>query len=212
MKTLFLASASPRRREILAGLGLPFSSVVHEVDERVFDHREPAARVLDLALAKAENCVSKLAAHGDAVVLAADTLVCDPLPWDPAMNLFKDDSGAVTLGKARDRGEAARMMALLSGRTHVVHTGLALVDLETKRRETAISTSRVSFAALSGIEIETYLDSGEWEGVAGAYRVQGLAALFIERIEGSWSGIVGLPIHELYATLSRLGLELSSFR
>jgi septum formation protein len=212
MKSLVLASASPRRREILAGLGLPFSSLAHDVDESVFDAREPVVRVLDLARAKAEDCASKLDGQGNAVVLAADTLVCDPLPWHPSMDAFKDASGAVTLGKARDRGEAARMLALLSGRTHLVHTGLVLLDLGTNRSETAISTSRVGFAELSGIEIEGYLDSGEWEGVAGAYRVQGLAALFIERIEGSWSGIVGLPIHELYATLGRLGLELSSFR
>ncbi|HET7839453.1 MAG TPA: Maf family protein, partial [Rectinemataceae bacterium] len=124
------------------------------------------------------------------LVLAADTLVC-----------VSDRGSETALGKPRDLAEARSMIALLSGRSHQVHTGLALLDRWSGRLETVRSDSTVHFAKMEAEEIEAYLDTGEWRGVAGAYRVQGAAALHIARIEGSWSGIVGLPIHELYVIL-----------
>ena len=114
----------------------------------------------------------------------------------------------LVLGKPRDREDARAMIRSLSGKAHLVHTGLALLDRPECRLELVRSDSSVRFAPMSASEIEEYLDSGEWEGVAGAYRVQGLAAKHIERIEGSWSGIVGLPIRELYVILRRAGFDL----
>jgi septum formation protein len=93
------------------------------------------------------------------------------------------------------------MIGLLRGRSHRVYTGIALFDRHSRRMRTALSASTVRFASMDGGEIEGYLASGDWEGAAGAYRIQGRAALYIEEIEGSWSGIVGLPIRELYGIL-----------
>jgi septum formation protein len=111
------------------------------------------------------------------------------------------------LGKPRNRNDAANILAALAGKVHRVYTGLALLDRTLTRIETILSTSSVKIAALSAKEMSAYLDSGEWVGAAGAYRIQGKGASLIERIEGSWSGIVGLPIRELYVILNRFGLS-----
>jgi len=208
MRDIILASASPRRRDILTELGFGFDVVVHDIDETRLDHLPPSERVLALAHAKAQSVRGEALLRG-AVVIAADTLVCDPfpLPLPESAGDFVDLSGSRTLGKPTNREDARRMLRLLSGRSHSVHTGLVILDAAASREEAALSTSLVRFASLSESEIEAYLASGEWEGVAGAYRIQGLAALFIEEIRGSWSGIVGLPIHELYAILCRLSIE-----
>ena len=206
MRDIILASASPRRRDLLASLGYDFEVIIHDIDETRLDYLPPRERVLALARAKARSVGGEAAARG-ALVIAADTLVCDPLPLPDAPGDFVDLSGARTLGKPANKEEARRMLRLLSGREHSVHTGLVILDGASSREEEALSTSLVRFAKLSDGEIEAYLRSGEWEGVAGAYRIQGLAALFINEIRGSWSGIVGLPIRELYVMLSRLSIE-----
>lgn len=215
MRPLILASTSPRRRELLSSLGFDFDIVVHDVDENGLDHLKPAERVVALALAKARSAVADGKSRA-ALVIGADTLVADPLcaSGDDTASLqaFADDSGAFTLGKAEDRNEARTMMAALAGRVHAVHSGLAVVDASSGRSETALSTSLVRFAPLSEREIEDYLDTGEWQGVAGAYRIQGRAAYFIEEIRGSWSGIVGLPIRELYVIFTRLGIETPALK
>jgi len=205
MLPIILASASPRRKELLAGLGFEVTILVHDIDERDYDHQVPAERVLSLARAKAESALH-YASDRDSVIVGADTLVCDPSPFPAEYEDFRDASASISLGKPSGRDEARRMLKLLAGRIHVVHTGLAVIDTASGREESCLSTSFVRFASLSEAEIEDYLDRDEWEGVAGAYRIQGLAALFIEEIRGSWSGIVGLPIRELYAILSRLSI------
>jgi len=211
MPRMYLASASPRRREILASLGFEFSLLAQDLDESSFDHLPPAERVVALALAKARLAAKALVSRPEAegaLVLAADTLVCDPRPASPEMEDFRDAAGCLAFGKPRDRAEARRALAFLAGRRHEVHSSLAALEIPGGREETALSTSRVSFAPLAPAEIEAYLDTGEWRDVAGAYRIQGRAAFHIGRIEGSWSGIVGLPIHELYVMLTRLGFDL----
>jgi len=102
------------------------------------------------------------------------------------------------------------MLRLVAGRTHAVRTGIALLDRSGGSIRISRSDSSVAFAQMSEGEIESYIDSGEWEGVAGAYRIQGLAARFIERIEGSWTGVVGLPMRELYVILLDAGIRLPS--
>jgi septum formation protein len=188
VKRLILASESPRRRQILEDLGLHFNSVHPNVDEHDFDTLAPEKRVIEIAKAKAMSVIHSLGAEKSALILAADTLVCDP----------------------RDRGDARRMLDLLSNRQHLVHTGLVLFDNLDGRNEWMVSTSMVRFSRLDDREIESYLDSGEWQGVAGAYRVQGLGAAYIECIEGSYSGIMGLPIRELYVMFKRLGIDFLS--
>jgi septum formation protein len=200
MAHLILASSSPRRREILSSLGLEFEIVDPDVDESLRDDLPVEERVMRLAEDKAVSAARRLGPERRHACLGADTLV----------RVRGNDGGpGWVLGKPRDREDARNMIAALAGRTHDVHTGLALAGTD-GRVETIRSDSRVSFAAMSETEIEAYLDTGDWEGVAGAYRIQGQAALFIERIEGSWSGIVGLPIRELYVILSHAGISLAA--
>ena len=207
MPDILLASASPRRRELLATLGFDICVVPHHSDETIFDHLPPSERVVALAEAKAKSAQAEQRATG-AIIIAADTLVCNPEPASMQARDFSDKSGAITLGKPRNREEAGRMIMALAGRIHTVHTGIAVIDTTSGLEELALSTSTVRFCMLSDVEREKYLDSGEWDGVAGGYRIQGLAAVFIEEMSGSWSGIVGLPIRELYAILSRLSIQV----
>ena len=200
MAHLILASSSPRRREILSSIGLEFEIVVPDVDESLRDGLPVEERVMRLAEDKAVSAAKRLGPGRRHVCLGADTLV----------RVRGSDGGpGSVLGKPKDRADARKMIQALAGRTHDVHTGLALVGID-GRVETIRSDSRVSFAAMGEGEIERYLDSCDWEGVAGAYKIQGQAALFIERIEGSWSGIVGLPIRELYVILSHAGISLAA--
>jgi septum formation protein len=200
MERLLLASASPRRRELLAAAGIPFDSVAPDIDETNRDSLIPSARVLALAEDKAKAASIYASRFSPRLVLGADTLVCLPK---------KSVVGAETaLGKPRDAEDAKIMLHTLSGKVHVVRTGLVILDRSTGAVFPIRSDSTVRFAHLSEEEIESYLASGEWNGVAGAYRVQGLAAFFIDRIEGSWTGVVGLPMRELYVILQQAGYRV----
>jgi len=178
---LILASASPRRAELLTAAGFTFTVAPAGVDETARPGEEPALYALRVARDKA----SAAAAHGAGgeVVLAADTVVVV--------------EGGI-LGKPRDRDDAGRMLEALSGRSHDVLTAVVLRDRASERSE--VVTTRVHVTALNAAELSWYLGTGEWEGKAGGYAIQGIAARYIERIEGSWSNVVGLPI----ATVHRL--------
>jgi septum formation protein len=213
MESLILASSSPRRREILEALGIDCTVLSPELDESVRDGLPTAKRVLALAEDKVRAALAILARGAEAsraaaprLILCADTLVTILGRQDSEGEGGKTGHGIAeeVFGKARDRAEARYMISRLAGTEHCVRTGIALMDRGTGEMLTARSDSFVRFAAMSGDEIEAYLDTEEWIGVAGAYRVQGAAALFIERIEGSWSGIVGLPIRELYEILTKM--------
>jgi septum formation protein len=193
MESIILASASPRRQELLKSTGIPFMVSVAEVDETLRDDLAPAERVVALAVDKARAGSALALASYPRLVLGADTLVC---VQDRAAN-----GSEIALGKPKDANEALEMMRLLSGRTHVVRTGLALLDRISGQLRHARSDSRVTFASMSEEELSACLACGEWRGVAGAYRIQGIAAFFIDRLDGSWSGVVGLPLRELYGML-----------
>jgi septum formation protein len=193
MQALLLASSSPRRRELLENLGLSFDVYAPDLDEDGWDELPVGERVLAIAQAKAMAALPHCLAGGGRWILAADTLVYLPDTRETGHSL----------GKPLDEADARRMMTLLAGRSHEVHTGLALYDSSTGLMDRIASLSRVHFAPMDEAELASYLASGDWRGVAGAYRVQGRAALHIERIEGSWSGIVGLPLRELYVILAR---------
>ena len=213
METLLLASSSPRRHQLLTMLGIPFIAMDPDIDETLRDSLCPRDRVLQLAADKALAAASRRATSEPRLVLAADTLVCVTCPdqGEDGTGQPEPDEEHV-LGKPENREDAARMLRLLSGRSHIVHTGLVLLDRSSGARLEARSDSSVRFSPLSEEEIGDYLDSGEWRGVAGAYRVQGWTGLFIERIEGSWSGIMGLPIHELYDILRSANYRLKPMR
>lgn len=178
---LILASQSPRRREILERAGIPFEVRVAGVDESVVDGETPEQHVRRLARAKAE------AVSAPGPVLGADTVVVV--------------DGQI-LGKPTDAADAVRMLRLLSGRWHCVVTGVCL------RRGTAAAveeeSTRVRFVALNEEEIQGYVASGEPMDKAGAYAIQGLASKFIDRIEGCYFNVVGLPVARVYRLLSAL--------
>ena len=182
---LILASASPRRRELLAQVGIvPDAILSPEVDEAPRRNEGARACALRLAVAKLEA----VPAAGDDLVLAADTVVA---------------RGRRLLGKPADATEARAFLAALSGRRHRVVTAVALGRGE--GRWTRVVETAVRFKRLSACEIEGYLASGEWEGKAGAYAIQGRAGGFVPWIGGSFSNVVGLPLVETLGLLAAAG-------
>ena len=186
---LVLASSSPRRRELLASLGLTFSVRHADVDESLL----PAESAFDAAERLARMKVERVAAEAlDALVVAADTLV-----------VLEGEA----LGKPRDRADACRMLSALAGRTHDVVTGVACA--RGGRVASGRETTLVVFAPMTQAEIEAYAASGEPDDKAGAYALQGIGGLFVERVEGSPSNVVGLPVRLLYRLASELGVNLA---
>jgi septum formation protein len=185
---LILASASPRRAALLRQVGIPFEVAVSTVRETPRD-LPPDQLVISLALDKAAQ-VARNYARG--LVLGADTLVVH--------------EGKI-LGKPRDADAARRMLMALSGREHSVFTGLALIDAAAGRSETAWAETRVWMRSLETELIDAYLATGEPMDKAGAYGIQEKAAFFIERIEGCYTNVVGLPLNQLYLLLSRMDFK-----
>lgn len=193
MEPLILASASPRRAEILRAVGWPFEANAADVDETRRAGEEPVAYILRLARAKAERIA---ATRLFGLVLGADTIVVSR-------------EGDV-LGKPRDEEDARRMLRSLSDGWHEVLTGVVLVRAESKRRLAGVERTRVRFAALSEEEIDWYVSTGEQADKAGAYAIQGRAALFIKEIEGDYWNVVGLPIRLVYELARRFDREASA--
>jgi septum formation protein len=182
-----LASASPRRREILAALGLRFRIEPSRIPEpECAEGNEPSVCAMRLARAKAVAVGSR---HKSGVVIGADTVVY---------------SGKVTLGKPADDQDARAMLRRLSGRWHDVITGLCLYDCGTRRCVAGHSRSRVHFRRITAEDIDWYLSTGEHRDKAGAYAIQGRASLFIDRIEGCYFNIVGFPVATFHTLCRRL--------
>ena len=188
-KTLYLASASPRRRELLDQIGVEYEARPVQVDESRQPREPPRDYVTRLARAKAETAWTLFGPAAAHAVLAADTAVA------------LADS---ILGKPRDRSEALAMLGRLSGRMHEVFTAVALRTA--RGLESRLSASRVRLRELKPDEIESYWDTGEPSDKAGAYAIQGRAAVFIETLEGSYSGVMGLPLFETAELLARAGI------
>jgi septum formation protein len=186
---LVLASSSPRRRELLASLGLTFSVRHADVDESLLPGEDPFDAAERLARAKA---VAVREVAPDALVVAADTLVV---------------LEGAALGKPRDRADVRWMLSALAGRTHDVVTGVACA--RGGRVISGRETTRVVFAPMTPAEVEAYAASGEPDDKAGAYALQGIGGLFVERVEGSPSNVVGLPVRLLYRLASELGVDLA---
>lgn len=189
-RSIYLASRSPRRQELLAQIGVKFEVVETDVDESVLDGESPRAYVERLARAKAEAGWRRVERDNlpRAPVLGADTTVAV--------------DGRI-LGKPADGLEAAEMLAALSGRLHEVLTAVAVKH--DSRLESAVSVSEVRFKTLSKEEIARYIGTGECEDKAGAYGIQGHAARFVAELRGSFSGVVGLPLYETAQLLERIG-------
>lgn len=183
---LILASVSPRRAELLTSAGFQFEVSPADVDEAPLPGETPRDYALRVARDKAV-AVSRRCQDPASVVLGADTVVV---------------AGGEILGKPEDSDDARRMLRLLSGTVHDVHTAVVIRTQSAERA--AVVATRVWFQPLDDSEISWYVDSGEPEGKAGAYAIQGRAARFIERIDGSWSNVVGLPVATVYRLLKEL--------
>lgn len=183
---LILASASPRRAELLTTAGFSFDVTPADVDETPRPDETPERYALRVARDKAAAVTLERRNPGNAV-LAADTVV------------VRDGE---ILGKPVDEADAKRMLKRLSGAVHDVHTAVVILTDEENRE--AVVTTRVRLLPLSDAEISWYIATGEPRGKAGAYAIQGYAARFVDRIEGSWSNVVGLPIATVYQMLKEL--------
>lgn len=192
---LVLASASPRRRDLLCSVGIDFEVVVADVDESWRSGESTTAYVGRLATDKADAVVAMLGRPAATVVLAADTTV--------------DLDGRV-LAKPVDDADARRMLQSLSGRSHLVHTAVACITVDAVHRTTV--TTAVTFARLTDEAIDWYLTTGEHRDKAGAYGMQGAAGAFVERIEGSPTNVIGLPLAETLDLLRRCGLGVAGGR
>lgn len=188
--SIYLASLSPRRSELLDQIGVDHEIVHIDVDETPLAGEVPAEYVIRLALAKARAGYTAIEGKTSMPVLAADTAV------------VLDDQ---IMGKPTDRDDALEMMARLSGRSHKVLTGIALVGAH---EESRLSVSKVTFRTVFPAEALNYWNSGEPADKAGGYGIQGLGALFISRLEGSFSGVMGLPLFETAELLRSAGVGL----
>ena len=190
---LVLASASPRRAELLKAAGIEFDVMPADVDETMDVEDTPEGYVRRVAQLKAE---AVLPGAGERPVLGADTIVI---------------VGHAVLGKPSDTADAGRMLRLLAGREHSVMTGVCLINPAAESGRVQMSTTRTSveFAGLTDEEISWYVASGEPMDKAGAYAIQGLASRFVTRIEGSYSNVVGLPVALVYDLCKRAGLLVS---
>lgn len=192
MPELLLASASPRRKELLELIGVSFTSQAMDIDESVLEGERPDAYVERLAREKAR---AGLRAHSDKLILAADTTVVL--------------QGKI-LGKPEDAGEAKEMLQQLSGSRHQVLTGIAVACQQEGQLkiQSRVVCTEVIFAEINEQQMDAYICTGEPMDKAGAYGIQGKAALFVEGIEGSYSNVVGLPLAETGKLLEHFGIEL----
>ncbi len=177
---LVLASASPRRRELLENIGLKFEIMADNSDEEFVENEQPFDTVKRLAKQKALNVAGRV--QSDAIIIGADTVV--------------SIDGKI-LGKPKDETEAEEMLSLLSGRRHTVFTGIAVIEKSSSRIVSDFEATNVKFRKLSREEIKEYVKSGEPMDKAGAYGIQNLGALLIEGIDGDYFNVVGLPLCKL---------------
>ncbi len=191
LPAIYLASGSPRRQELLRQIGVDFIVVEHEVMEEKLAEESPAEMVERLAIAKAKNVLQKISQQPPRPVLSADTIV------------VIDNE---VLGKPKNKEDALRMLSLLSNRTHQVFTAVALID--PSQVAIRVSKSDVTFSTISTEQAENYWETREPQDKAGAYAIQGMASIFIKNINGSYSGIMGLPLYETYNLLVSIFREM----
>ena len=193
MVELVLASASPRRLNLLKGLGFKCIVLPQDIDESPLPAEKPKNLVKRLAMAKAKSAFATLSDTDHRLILGSDTIVvCD------------DE----ILGKPKNKADGLAMLRLLSGRTHQVLTAVALLNHD--KQAWTMSVTDVSFTSLNDAEIEAYWESEEPFGKAGAYAVQGLGAMLVNEIHGSYSGVVGLPIFETVNLLKNFGIDIKA--
>jgi len=195
MEPIILASGSLRRQEFFKLLGLPFNVMPAVIEEDLSADKDPEKLTCAIAVKKIEKVIQDMRHRPPKWVCGADTVIS-----------IEDK----IFGKPQNREEASVILKEISGRQHKAVTSVALYRGYDKKIFTITVTCTVHFSTLSQSEIEWYLDTNEWQGVAGAYRLQGLASCFIEKIEGSPSTVVGLPLREFYVMLRDNGYPYGS--
>lgn len=187
MEPIILASSSPRRQEILKSLEIPYTVVIPDCEEEMPEKGDPA-ELAELNAMKKLSAAMKVAGTKITAkwILSADTLI--------------SQDGRI-FGKPADKEKAAAMLRSFSGKEHEIVTALCFFSGRTNYVSTRISRTKISFIDLTEETIAKYFEIGEWQGAAGAYKIQGFAACFIKNMEGSYSGAVGLPVHLLYELL-----------
>ncbi|MGI6453211.1 MAG: Maf family protein [Syntrophomonadaceae bacterium] len=190
MRNIILASQSPRRRILLSNLGVKFSCISIEANEVFYNKEDPVTAVQRIALQKADLAADRLQSG---IIITADTIVV---------------LHGEIMGKPADDDDAFRMLSMLSGNRHRVITGLCVKDLDNQSQEVVAETTWVYFRQLSEEEIVRYIATGEPQDKAGAYGIQGYGAVLIEKIEGCYFNVVGLPLSRLYQMLKKQGIEM----
>ena len=194
MEPIILASSSPRRQEILKMLKIPFRVIIPNIDETLTTAIDLEQIPELLAREKVTAVIHSLPAGQEIPwVLGADTLI-----------IFENK----ILGKPETHEQAIEYLSMLQGKTHTVITAIVLYNGHTHETTTRLCKTNVTFSPMSDEEINWYVETGEWHGAAGGYRIQSLASCFVSKIEGSYSGAVGLPIYELYDILKEQGYSV----
>ncbi|MDP4180793.1 MAG: Maf family protein [Bacillota bacterium] len=190
MKDIILASASPRRSELLKQVGVNFRVIPSNIDESNNNNLKPEEYTVEIAYKKAFDIADKT--NGSSLIIAADTVV------------VKDN----IMGKPENEAAAFQMLETLQGQWHEVITGVAVIESDTKKVSREFEKTFVKMKPLSRMEIESYINSGEPMDKAGAYGIQGLGALLVEKIEGCYFNVVGLPLNRLNMMLEKFGIYL----
>jgi len=188
MRQIILASASPRRRELLTQIGLQFECHPAHGEEKLMDNVHPSIAAQELARQKAREVAPE---YKDGIIIGADTVV---------------SAAGQILGKPRDRRHAAKMIGLLQGKTHEVYTGVCLLDVQQgsiRQEITFAEETKVEIYEMSSREIHRYVDSGEGDDKAGAYGIQGACAAYIKGISGDYYNVVGLPVARVYQSIKK---------
>lgn len=191
MRKIILASASPRRRELLEQGGIPFTVIPSQAEEKITTE-QPGQAVEELSYLKCSDIYEK--SLGDVLVIGADTVVA---------------SEGKILGKPSSQKDAVKMLQSLQGREHEVYTGVTIIAREgnENRKKTFHEKTKVVFYPMSDEEIRSYVNTGEPMDKAGAYGIQGKSAVFIKEISGDYNNVVGLPLARLYQELKNMGIE-----
>lgn len=184
MRRIILASESPRRKEFFERYNMDFETIASSIDEKMDNETKPDALVMSLALQKAQDVASKVE---EGIIIAADTIV------------YKDE----VLGKPKNKEEALEVLKKLSGNSHKVFTGIAIIDKKENKIIVDFEETEVVFRELKDKEIEAYLNTNEYKDKAGSYGIQGLGEILVKEIKGSYSNVVGLPIAKLDMLLKK---------
>lgn len=190
MKQIILASQSPRRKQLLDQLGIKYKVVPSNIEEKMNPRLKPRSQAEQLSLQKAETVANK---HPHAIIIAADTII-----------VLKDE----ILGKPTSLSDAKRMLSKLSGKMHFVITGFTIYDTTSQKMITDSVVTKVYFKKLSKREIDNYVTTEQLMDKAGAYAVQEKGALFVEKIEGDFFNVVGLPIFAVSEQLKKFGVKI----